>query len=231
MFNLATLDLQAALSADGYRPGPLDGILGARTVEAVRQWKASNQDKDEDAILAIHTDTVRINEGQLDEICGKQTFPVNKAALVNSLNDVLDTLRCATKEHAAQVLAQLAHESDRFQTMTEYKGEKGKYAPYFGRGFIQLTWKANYEACRNYWQHYDPHFPDLVRFPDQAATLHVAALSTIFYWLNTNLNYYAMRSNIEEVTALINGTHDAGRNGLANRQIFLKRARHTLGLP
>ena len=33
--------IQAALAAKGYRPGPIDGQMGAQTREAIRQYQAA----------------------------------------------------------------------------------------------------------------------------------------------------------------------------------------------
>lgn len=54
----------------------------------------------------------------------------------------------------AYILATAEHESDHFKTLTEYsKGKLKKYGKidestghaYYGRGYVQLTWKENYE--------------------------------------------------------------------------------------
>lgn len=66
-----------------------------------------------------------------------------------------DAMRAAgitTREGAACLVAQCMVESAYFRTTTEYAYKKGtpgwhnmqRYAPFIGRGFIQLTWRANY---------------------------------------------------------------------------------------
>lgn len=50
-----------------------------------------------------------------------------------------------TVRGAASFLATAAQESDYFRTMTEY-GTGQRYAPYTGRGFVQVTWESNYAA-------------------------------------------------------------------------------------
>lgn len=53
---------------------------------------------------------------------------------------------CLRKTH---FLAQVYHETDRFQTTLEYSTQKD-YSPYTGRGLMQLTWESNYKmfsAC------------------------------------------------------------------------------------
>ena len=60
-----------------------------------------------------------------------------------------DAMRAAgitTREGAACLVAQCMVESAYFRTTREYGGSKARYAPYYGRGFIQVTWRDNYAA-------------------------------------------------------------------------------------
>jgi hypothetical protein len=57
--------------------------------------------------------------------------------------------RGVLKEHLAYILATVWHETAHtMQPVKEYGGEKylrsKKYYPYYGRGYVQLTWKDNY---------------------------------------------------------------------------------------
>lgn len=65
-----------------------------------------------------------------------------------------DDLWVTNKAQRAYILATAEHESDGFRSMTEYsKGKLKKYwkiddstgQTYYGRGYVQLTWKTNYE--------------------------------------------------------------------------------------
>lgn len=51
-----------------------------------------------------------------------------------------------TRQGAACFIAQCMVESAYFRTTREYGGASARYAPYFGRGFIQVTWEANYRS-------------------------------------------------------------------------------------
>ena len=77
---------------------------------------------------------------------------------VDGLNFLLDKIEADTftLEQAAYVLATVAHETDRtFQPIKEKRARVGtkvralqdKYwdSGFYGRGYVQLTWKANYE--------------------------------------------------------------------------------------
>ncbi|MEL4897111.1 glycoside hydrolase family 19 protein [Crocosphaera sp. Alani8] len=44
------------------------------------------------------------------------------------------------------IMATIQHETaDTFRPIAEYGGSHRRYAPYYGRGYVQLTWKYNYE--------------------------------------------------------------------------------------
>ena len=60
-----------------------------------------------------------------------------------------DAMRAAgitTRQGAACLVAQCMVESAYFRTTREYGGSSARYAPYYGRGFIQVTWEANYRS-------------------------------------------------------------------------------------
>lgn len=73
----------------------------------------------------------------------------------NSIEFLLQQLenshRINTNEKRAYVLATIKWETaDTFEPITEYGTKKylksKKYWPFIGRGYVQLTWKSNYEA-------------------------------------------------------------------------------------
>jgi len=63
----------------------------------------------------------------------------------------------------AYMLATTFHETARtMQPIAEVNGELRRYAPYYGRGFVQLTWQANYRRASTVVA------VDLVASPDRA---------------------------------------------------------------
>lgn len=132
----------------------------------------------------------------------------------------------------AHFIAQIAHESDGFHTVTEYASGKayegradlgnthpGDGPRYKGRGLIQLTGRANY-------RHYGALAGlDLEGAPETAADLrHVTPLAAL-YWATRKLNDPADRDDITAITRAING----GLNGLASRRLYLIRAKKIIG--
>ncbi len=69
----------------------------------------------------------------------------------------------------AYMLATTFHETARtMQPIAEFGGKKARYAPYYGRGFVQLTWEANYRRASTVVG------VDLVKSPDRAMELPIA---------------------------------------------------------
>ncbi len=65
------------------------------------------------------------------------------------LNNVFTEYNINTCKRRMHFLAQVYHETDRFRTTKEY-ATSASYAPYFGRGLMQLTWKINYKRYKSY---------------------------------------------------------------------------------
>ena len=98
----------------------------------------------------------------------------------------------------------------------EASGDGWKYR---GRGFIQLTGKDNYRALSkatgiNYLQE-----------PDKLLNEADAMIAALWFWTNRNLNLYADRDDVREVTRRING----GFNGLAHRTELLDHYKKEFG--
>jgi hypothetical protein len=70
--------------------------------------------------------------------------------LVHELNATFSKYNLSTCIRKIHFIAQVFHETDRFRTTTEYDASHASYAPYVGRGLMQLTHRSNYElydAC------------------------------------------------------------------------------------
>lgn len=143
----------------------------------------------------------------------------NKAILMQAMTDAGMT---DPRERAA-FLAQMHHESAGFSAMEERGGaayfarydgrknlgntEKGDGARYKGRGFIQLTGRANYAIYGK------SVGVDLINNPHLAADPEIAAKVAIAYWNARRLGPKARRGDFDAVTKGING----GYNGKADR--------------
>jgi putative chitinase len=92
---------------------------------------------------------------------------------------------------------------------------------YRGRGIIQLTGKANYQAFSKDWG------VDVVSQPDLVATDPVLAVASgCWYWQKRTINAAAESDDLTKVTKLING----GTHGLEDRAHLLGIAKQQMGL-
>lgn len=101
-----------------------------------------------------------------------------------------------------------------------YGGRLGNTEPddgwrYRGRGWIQLTGKANYETFGKLIG------VDLVKSPEMAGEPDTAARLAAAYWASKGLNALADKDELATITKRING----GLNGLADRRHQLVRAK------
>ena len=101
----------------------------------------------------------------------------------------------------------------------EGSGDGWKYR---GRGLVQITGKANYEAVLEQLAPFD--VPDLLALPDVLAEPKWAALSAAAWWDSRHLNALADAGDIDAITRRING----GMNGAADRRARYERAKRAL---
>jgi predicted chitinase len=141
----------------------------------------------------------------------------------------LITSDCNTPLRIAHWLAQIGHESDSFRATEEYN-KNGRYAPYIGRTWIQITWQENYRKF-GVWCKAKGLISDsevFVRDPQSLAALRWRAIGPAWYWTTTvrstrrypTCNEAADANDIVTLTQIING----GTNGLEDRQARFNRA-------
>lgn len=91
-----------------------------------------------------------------------------------------------------------------------------------GRGFLQLTGKAGYQAYAKSGY----CVGDLMSHPEWLSQFPGAQKASMWYWNKHNINRWADDDNAEGVTRSING----GLNGLAQRKFYLRRFKKVLGV-
>lgn len=122
------------------------------------------------------------------------------------------------------LLAQTGHESGNFRQLTElgsksyferYEGradlgntQPGDGYKYRGRGYIQLTGRANYEQFAKF------SGLDVINNPDLVATPSVGAEAALWFWKTRVKPNVKDFSDVKSVTRIVNG----GLNGLADRE-------------
>jgi predicted chitinase len=155
-----------------------------------------------------------------------------RASYASALSSAMLRGGIDTVPRMAAFLGQIMHETAGFQFLTElasgaaYEGradlgntQAGDGVRFKGRGFIQLTGRANYRAAGN-----DLDLP-LETQPELAARPDIAAVTAVWFWNKKKLNAKADIRDVNAITRAING----GTNGLAERVRLTENAERVLG--
>lgn len=171
-----------------------------------------------------------ITPALLIQLC-PQLDPLRATDIANALEAAAIPAQITTRPRVAAFIAQLAHESMGFyyteevwgkkptKAQASYQGRLGNTRPgdgyrYRGRGWIQLTGRANYRAMGAILSLPLEANPDLASKPD------VAALTACAYWTQRKINDPADARDFVEVTKRVNG----GTNGIEDRTAYYRRA-------
>lgn len=94
-----------------------------------------------------------------------------------------------------------------YEWAEQWRKDNLRYWPYYGRGYIQLTWQSNYE----YYGWRVGH-PELVTFPDKALLSSISAELFGVYFQETGVSAAAQREDWYECRRLVQGAY-AGIEG------------------
>jgi len=131
---------------------------------------------------------------------------------LNFLLDKLDASEIFTlASEYAYILATIKHEcAEKYKPITEMGSQaylKGKiYYPYIGRGYVQLTWKANYQTFSELLGVDLVNEPDLAKDPETAWKILEIGMSKGLY-TGKKLSDYVNDVNTDYINArrVING--------------------------
>lgn len=178
-----------------------------------------------------------IKEPETEEIVTKEQlkyiFRCSDATIdlhFESINKTLKTYNIVTPLRIQHFLAQVGHESCGLKYMEEiasgsaYEGRadlgniyKGDGRLFKGRGPIQITGRHNYTMYFN-----SIGRPELIETPQILSTdLDLCWGATGWFWKSRNLNLWADKDKVREITRRVNG----GYNGLSDRIEYLNRAK------
>jgi putative chitinase len=173
---------------------------------------------------------IRITTAAIRALSDKER-PELVAPIVAAMNEFLPAYDITTEKRVEHFLAQAAHESDGFRTLTEYASgaayegrddlgntEKGDGKRYRGRGIFQTTGRTNYAAAGKAMG------IDALAEPELLATPRFAVWSACIYWKSRKLNALADKDDLRAITKKING----GYNGIEDRRRYLDRARRLI---
>lgn len=226
------IEVQTALKKLGYLSGPIDGIFGPLTLKAWSDWKTFAGLGQKEYLTWIGLRSWELLKKQAANQPGK-------AHDFGSKQGVIDAIRYEAKSHGlplktqhAYIIATVHHETARtFRPLEEYGKGKGRAygkpdprtgKTYYGRGFVQLTWKGNYEKYSQILG------VDLVNNPQLACDPNVALFVLVHgfkygTFTGARLENYINSSRTDFVGArrCINGT-DRAHQIAALAQAYLK---------
>ena len=161
-----------------------------------------------------------IDPDALRHVCPNLDAPAAQR-IADGIGEAFMRFEINTPRRAAMAVAQWAHESDHFKTATEYasgdayEGRKdlGNTKPgdgprFKGRGRIQITGRANYEAIAKALD------LDCVNDPDLLAAPPNSELASAYWWSAHGCNGFCDHDDFEGLTRRING----GLNGFDDRK-------------
>lgn len=147
------IELQTALDTLGYPVGPHDGLWGPRTRSAWAEFVADNGKGNPETIDSVWVGKL---QSALKKVVKTPRHDFSsKEGTKKAIADECVRQGLGLDTQIAYVLATADHETNHtFKPVTEaywlpdpdayLKKHHPDYYPYYGRGFVQLTWKDNY---------------------------------------------------------------------------------------
>ena len=144
-----TEDLQRSLAIFGYPVGEIDGLLGRKTKSAWAEFKTDIYQGNPDLI----------GTGSIQVIVDKLTAIKERDYEFTSIESTIEAIKkecylqdIKSKAQIAYILATTQWETaqtfepvrEAFWYSENWRKNNLRYYPFYGRGFVQLTWKDNY---------------------------------------------------------------------------------------
>ena len=168
-------EVQKALTGLGYPVGAIDGLIGPKTRTA---WAEFKTDIFEGNPEFIGPDAIEQLQGMLktDTSSGKVHDFSTKQGTIDAIRWECQAQGIGLNTQMAYVIATTEWETaktfkpvrEAFWLSESWRKKNLRYYPYYGRGFVQLTWKNNYQ------KYSDLLGTDMVKNPDLAMDSNVA---------------------------------------------------------
>ena len=209
-------EIQTRLKALGLYNSTIDGLWGPNTEQGVEQFcQAVHLNCLDTGIFGASfakalLDTKNINNP------GPYGLPTwwqngNENALAQAVAKEAHAQGITDRNQICYIMATIQHETAAtFKPIAEYGGAKQRYAPYYGRGYVQLTWKYNYAKYSDKLHQDYVSNPDQVMQPDVSLFVIVDGMKNGVFTGKT-LGDYISGNHIDFVNArrIINGTDRA----------------------
>ena len=145
-------ELQVALSLLGYPIGGIDGLIGPRTRNAWAEYKSDIFPGNPQLIGAESID--RLRQDLLKLAAWETANFGSKQGTIDAIKGMCQAMGIGLPTQIAYVLATTQWETAQtFQPVREafwhdeaWRQANFSYYPYYGRGYVQLTWDRNYKA-------------------------------------------------------------------------------------
>lgn len=211
-------EIQTILRANGFLK-VVDGLYGAKTREALRRFKQSRHLGGGDVLGATTAKALldaKPGFGKLPDWLGG-----DRKAAIQAIISEARRQGITNKSQIAYILATVKHETnDSFQPVREayYLGEPRaenhrqalRYYPFYGRGYVQLTWDYNYREYSNLLGLDLVNQPDLVMRSDISLFILIDGMKRGVF-TGVSLDDYISGSSADFYNArrIINGTDKA----------------------
>jgi len=144
-------ELQRALSLLGYPVGDIDGLIGTKTRNA---WSEFKTDAYPGNPLLIGQESIETLQGKINDIWGREEYDFSsKEGTIDAIKWQCQAMGIGLSTQLSYVLATTQWETNQtFKPVREaywldenYRKRHFAYYPFYGRGFVQLTWEKNYK--------------------------------------------------------------------------------------
>lgn len=153
----------------------------------------------------------------------------NSKRIVHYLAQVMHESACLryTTEIASGVAYDTGAKAKALGNTPEKDGDGQKYK---GRGYIQLTGRANYKD----FSESDLCLEDVLKYPEKVAKFPLNQMASMWFWQTKGLNALADLDDggkvgediVRRITQKVNG----GQNGIAERLLYYRRFKKEFGL-
>ncbi len=211
-------EIQTILRANGFL-AVVDGLYGPKTREALRRFRQSRHLGGGDVLGATTAKSLldaKPGFGKLPDWSGG-----DRKAAIQAIISEAQRQGITNKSQIAYILATVKHETnDTFQPVREayFLGEPDgesyrqmlRYFPYYGRGYVQLTWDYNYREYSSLLGLDLVNQPDLVMRSDLSLFILIDGMKRGIF-TDVGLDTYITPSNVDFYNArrIINGTDAA----------------------
>ncbi len=213
------MEVQRGLKLLGYPVGDIDGLIGPKTRNAWAEFKADIYPGNPKLIGRESIAVLRQKISAVDTLDPGKEFDFSTTD--GTLTAIMEECRAFGLElntQVAYVLATTQWETNQtFKPVREaywmdegWRREHFTYYPYYGRGYVQLTWKKNYERYTEILE------VDMVNEPDRAMDPRIALFVLVHGFKTGTFTGRKITDYINEVTTdfirarrCINGTDRA----------------------